>query len=61
MKLAVGEDLLQDHDNQNGQQLTADERDILERGLKTLPTFKGNFTHVRGAGAVLSPNGESLE
>lgn len=34
MKLAVCEDLLQDHDNQNGQQLTADERDILERGVK---------------------------
>ncbi|KAF1070092.1 MAG: hypothetical protein GAK45_00912 [Pseudomonas citronellolis] len=55
------EQLLQNHHHQHGEQLAADQGDVLERGEEAALPLERDFAHVGGAGAVLAAHRQPLE
>ncbi len=61
VKLIRCQEELQHHDHQNGKQLPADQRDILERGKEATATGKRHLAHIGSGGAVLATDGKPLQ
>src|SRR3546814_1735766 len=53
-QFGVAEELLHDHQHQHGDELAADQGDILERGEEAAMLGDGDLAHVGGAGAVFA-------
>ncbi|MND99695.1 hypothetical protein D3C80_920860 [compost metagenome] len=53
--------LLQDHHDQDRQQLAADQGDVLERSKEAALPTQCHFTHVGGRGAVFAPYRQPLD
>ena len=60
-QVALGYDVLQDHQDQEGQHLAADQGDVLEAGEEAAALGGCGLGHVGCAGAVLATNGEALD
>ena len=60
-EVALGHDVLQDDQHQQGQHLAADQGDVLEAGEEAAALGGGSLGHVRGAGAVLAAHREALD
>ncbi len=57
---AVGKRLLDNEDNQRGEQLAADQRHVLERSVKASLARQCDFAHVGRAGSVLATDRKAL-
>jgi hypothetical protein len=61
LELGVVQHLLQHHHDHHGQQLAADQRDVLERREEAALPAHGHFAHVGGGGAVLAADRQALQ